>query len=594
MNRESDQARRALALHKTGDPAGAEKIYRRILKTDPGNGRVRYYLGVACLEQGKFAAGRTVLEQALQRDPENSDILFSLGRALEKVGDRDAALRNLEAARDLAPERADVWAAIGGVLQQQHRLQEAITVYTHALELQPDDWQVYANAAIVQIGLGNLEEGAAMLRRLANDRQHPKVLLNLALAEQELGNFDAADRVFDKLLALDPNDIDAVAGRALNLRQLGQSSRAWELLQDLDDKSFRRSLPVLAFAKIAPVHDDETQRLTKRARDYIKALLGSPTIATPDQVQLNFARGHLDDRLGDFDAAFDAISAGSALAPVTYDRVATERRFQNLRTFFTEPGFAGLARSTIRSERPVFIVGMPRSGTSLVEQILDSHPEAAGAGELQEVWSIEKEIGAADRPDRLAEVGVEALNTFAERYLHLLHRVDATAARVSDKMPANFERLGLIALLFPDARVLHCVRDPLDTCLSSYFQDFRFRNAYSFSLENLGHYYAQYAALMRHWHAVLPIQMLDIRYEYLVEHPTETISEMLGFCGLDWDERCLAFHENPRIVATASADQVRRPLYTNSVGRAAHYRYRLEPLVQALQAQGVNLAKPTD
>ncbi len=168
-----------------------------------------------------------------------------------------------------------------------------------------------------------------------------------------------------------------------------------------------------------------------------------------------------------------------------------------------------------------------------------------------------------------------------------LDQVDSNAARVSDKLPANVERLGLIALLFPGARILHCRRDPLDTCLSCFFQDFRFRNAYSFSLEHLGHYYGQYAALMRHWHDVLTIPILDIRYESLVECPRDTIAGMLEFCGLDWDERCLAFHENPRVVATASVDQVRRPLYADSIGRAAPYRHRLAPLIEALRAHGI-------
>lgn len=591
MSRQSDQARRALALQKTGDHAGAGKIYRRILKADPGNGRARYLLGVAYLQQRKFAAGRTVLEQALRSDRENPDILFSLGRALQEMGDRDKALRHLEAARNVAPDRADVWAAIGDVLHQQYRLREALTVYARALELQPDDWRVFANAAIVQISLGNLEEGAAMLRRLANDRPHPKVLLNLAQAEQGLGNYEEAGRIFEELAALDPNNVEIQAGRAMHLQTTGQSARAWDVVRELDAASFKSSLPVLAFAKIAPAHDDETQNLTQRACEYIERLVGDPAVAAHDQSLLNYALGHLYDRLGRTDAAFDAISAGSALAPVAYERAATERRFQNLRSFFTETGFADLARSTIRSERPVFIVGMPRSGTSLVEQILDTHPDAAGGGELTEIWSIEKEIGAGEAPRRLAEVGSEDLDPFAKRYLRRLDQIDGQAARVSDKMPANFARLGLIALLFPGARVLHCVRDPLDTCLSCYFEDFRFRNTYSFSLENLGHYYGQYLALMRHWRAVLPIPMLDIRYESLVEQPSETIAEMLEFCGLDWDGRCLAFHENPRIVNTASSEQVRRPLYASSIGRAAQYRHRLEPLVRTLQAHGVETAR---
>lgn len=360
-------------------------------------------------------------------------------------------------------------------------------------------------------------------------------------------------------------------------------------MQGLDDASFQRIIPALAFAKNVPAHDDEAQRLTHRACGYIQALLADPKTSAHDQALLHFTLGHLRDRLGDFDGAFDAVSAGNALSPVTYDPAAAERRFENLRDFFTDERLAGLARSTVRSERPVFIVGVPRSGTTLVEQILDSHSDAAGAGELVDIQSIEKKIGAGEAPRRLAELRAEDLDPHAARYLAVLDELDADAVRVTDKLPSNFERLGLIALLFPDARVVHCVRDPLDTCLSCFFQDFRFRNAYSFSLPHLAHYYAQYTALMHRWRDVLPMPMLDVRYETLVENPAETIAELLEFCGLDWDDRCLAFHENPRVVATSSVDQVRRPIYTNSIGRAAHYSNHLKPLVQALQANGIRL-----
>ena len=589
MTSPADQARRALALRKAGNPAGAEKIYRRLLKAGPANGQIRYLLGIARLEQGKFASGCTVLEQALRDDPKNSDILFSLGRALQELGDRDKALRHLEAARDLVPDRADIWAAIGDVLQQKSRPHEAIAAYARALELQPDDWRVFANSAIVHMSVGNLEEGASMLRRAAGDRRHPKVLLNLALAEEALGNYAAATHIFDELSVIEPDNVDAKASQASHLQTIGKIDRAWKLIQELDLRSFQQSLPVLAFAKIAPEHDDDAQLLTKRACKYIEDLLANSAIATHDRALLNFALGQLGDRLGQFDMAFDAISVGCELSPATYDPVATERRFQGLRDFFTDERFAELARSTVRSERPVFIVGVPRSGTSLVEQILDSHPDVAGAGELVEIQSIERELGVGEAPQRLAETRSEDLDPFAERYMHLLDQFDAAAVRFTDKLPANFERLGLIALLFPGARVIHCMRDPLDTCLSCYFQNFRFRNAYSFSLEHLGHYYAQYVTLMQHWHAVLPLPMLDVRYESLVEHPSETIAGMLEFCGLEWDDRCVAFHDNPRIVATVSADQVRRPLYASSVGRAAHYSHRLKPLVHALQVQGVDL-----
>jgi hypothetical protein len=243
----------------------------------------------------------------------------------------------------------------------------------------------------------------------------------------------------------------------------------------------------------------------------------------------------------------------------------------------------------VSSELPVFIVGMPRSGTSLVEQILASHPSVMGAGELRDIGRCAERLktrlnSTEDYPACLVELDQETASELAEQYLERLKSICTDEIRVTDKMPGNFLRLGLVAMLLPGARVIHCRRHPLDVCLSCYFQDFIRRSglSYAFDLQNLGEYHTQYAKLMEHWRHVLPLRLLEVDYEQLVDEPEKMSRHLVEFCGLPWDPACLEYHKTQRNVWTASSWQVRQPIYTQSVGRWKHYETYLQPLKNAL------------
>jgi len=249
-----------------------------------------------------------------------------------------------------------------------------------------------------------------------------------------------------------------------------------------------------------------------------------------------------------------------------------------------------MPRASVRSDRPVFIVGMPRSGTSLIEQILASHPQVFGAGELTDIvrlpLSLHTMLGTERKyPQCLSLLTQDRIDTFAQHYLDKLASLSPDASRVIDKMPGNFMHLGFIELLFPDARIIHCMRDPLDTCLSCYFQDFSRSHPYSYDLENLGAFYNEYRKIMQHWRSVLSIPMYEIQYEELVADQEMKSRELVEFCGLEWDERCLNFHETKRYVGTASYDQVRQPMYKKSAGRWKNYENRIDVLKKSLKYQ---------
>jgi hypothetical protein len=258
--------------------------------------------------------------------------------------------------------------------------------------------------------------------------------------------------------------------------------------------------------------------------------------------------------------------------------------------FFSAERLAERPRGGNESKLPVFIVGMPRSGTSLVEQILSCHRDVYAAGELRNIRKLtvslvpnfDKRNDEADAPVRLDQ---PLLSAAAERYLDQLRKTAGDAIRVTNKMPYNFLYLGLIALMFPRARIIHCVRDPIDTCLSWYFQNFERGNFSSFDLRHAGLYYRQYERLMAHWGEVLDLPIMEVRYEEHVGAPEKVCRDMLDFLELDWDPACLRFHESSRFTRTASRDQVREPIYTSSAGRWRNYEPHLGPLIEALELE---------
>jgi tetratricopeptide (TPR) repeat protein len=295
--------------------------------------------------------------------------------------------------------------------------------------------------------------------------------------------------------------------------------------------------------------------------------------------------GKLYDSDKNYEPAFRHYRTANDLDPEKFDIDKNGQVFGTLIKFFSHETQSKRPRASNRSRLPVFIVGMPRSGTTLTEQILASHPLVHGAGELLKMDQIKKSLGAltgtpwpqyADRLDR------KTLDKVAQEHLEWLGGLAKGKARVTDKMPHNFLSLGLIDLLFPEARIIHCQRDPMDNCLSIYFQHFNSEHAYANNLEHLGIYYRQYEQVMAHWRKAVRLPILDVRYEQMVAEPEQSARRLVEFCGLEWDDRCLRFYESGRVVATPSYDQVRQPIYRKSVARWKRYEKHLEPLKRSL------------
>jgi tetratricopeptide (TPR) repeat protein len=406
--------------------------------------------------------------------------------------------------------------------------------------------------------------------------------LGLVTVYRSQGRYVEALNCVERLIDAKPQHVEGIAAKALLLERLGQVERAQEALQPLLDRDVDHVQLALAFVPVA--------RHAKRGAEAIGRLerqLEKPDLPGELRRDVHYALGKLYDDAQAYDRAFEHYLAANQLNPDPYDEPYHQEIFQALTKIYSKESVKLRPRASNRSKLPIFIVGMPRSGTSLVEQILASHRHVYGAGELNFIPEIgdtlQRMLGVEMTYPYYADMlSRRVLDQVAEIHLSTLAKLGPGAVRVTDKMPHNFRWLGLIDQLFPGARVIHCMRDPMDNCLSIYFQKFNMHHAYSSDLGALGRYYRRYQALMEHWRQVLRIPMLDLRYEDLISDQEAMTRRLIEFCGLDWDQGCLHFHESGRIVTTPSYDQVRQPIYRKSIARWRHYDAHLEPLRLAL------------
>lgn len=478
--------------------------------------------------------------------------LLQLGRKEFETEQFQASRTDLEAAYALAADDPDILAAYGQTLSRMAYHDEARDILVRAHRIAPD------TAAI---------------------------LCQLGWACYRASDTHTAIEHFSTLLAMKPQDVDAHIGMANCHSDLGDSKTArdwYERTLELDP-DHAGALRELANLKVLTCDDERFARLERLAQ--------APDAALSRRRVLNMALGEVYRAQGDPERAFAHYDLGNALKDVTFDIDTYRRYIDRIIQHFDSDHFARFSGAGDSSETPVFIVGMPRSGTSLVEQILASHPAVYGAGELEDMVrladsladSLDDDVGSeAAFPECVARLTPAVAAKLAGEQLARLQALAPEASRITDKMPGNFLLLGLIATLFPGAKIIHCQRDPLDVCLSIYFGEFAGYHGYAYNLENLGHYYREYERIMAHWNKVLPLGILDVRYEDVVDDVESMARRLLDHCGLPWDARCLEFHKTERSVHTRSKAQVRQPIYKSSRGRWRPYAPWLSPLADAL------------
>jgi tetratricopeptide (TPR) repeat protein len=471
----------------------------------------------------------------------------------------------------------------------------AAAIYKKLTKLRPNDPQLLTLLGECLTARGQIEEARTALTKASRLKPNdPAILYDLAMTYRREGRFDQAHQYLDKALRLKPDDPTITSAKAACYYIAGDIDAANATLAPLLDKGQRHISLVLGFARICHRLAGGGAGGGGREADGIALLrecLTQDGIPQGLRVDALFFLGDLHDRLGQYDEAFAAYAEGNRLAGIRFSPETFSESVDDLiQRTWTAPRMKEFPRSKVKppeSEIPVFILGMPRSGTSLVEQILASHPQVYGAGELNDIPKLVHEwqgavSGALALMTDLEPLTQESVDREAREYLGRIKRLAPRAKRITNKMPHNFLHVGLISLLFPQAKVIHCVRDPMDTCLSCYFQNFGGHIPYAYDLSHAGLFYRDYQRIMRHWREVLDIPIMDVGYEDLVANQEAISRRMVEFIGLEWNDACLRFHENKRVVLTMSNDQVRRPMYSSSVGRWRKYKKHLGPLKEAL------------
>jgi tetratricopeptide (TPR) repeat protein len=395
-----------------------------------------------------------------------------------------------------------------------------------------------------------------------------------------MGEFEPALAAYNRAATLPgPAQMDAIANRGALFMEFGRKDEAVKALEEAA-KTFPNA-PGILFSQT------DLRRLV--AGDpliaQMQALLAREGISLADRATLHFGLGKAFLDIGDSEQAFDHYNEGNRLKRSTfaYDADANERWMASIAEVFSPALLAAKADMGARSDLPVFVVGMPRSGTTLVEQILASHPMIHGAGELKRLQTLVD--GIAGFPVSVPNMTAEQLRGLGDAYLGFVKPLAAGRRHVVDKMPSNFLHAGLIRLVLPDARIIHCRRDPVDTCLSCYTKLFAGEQAFTYNQTELGRFHRAYLRLMAHWRASLPAShFLEVDYEAVVEDVEREARRMLDFLGLPWNDTVLRFHETQRPVRTASVNQVRQPIYRTSAGRWRKHEAYLQRLLAALNA----------
>lgn len=541
-------------LMEQGDHEQAEVHCREAVLLNPDAPENHSNLGNVARARGRLIEARACYAEALRLNPDLALTHRNMGQALEEEGKLNEAVLWYRQAVDLDPSSALAQKFLAGVLEEQENFAEAAVHYEQAVELEPDVAETHNGLGWVLHELGHFPKAVQHYQialRLKAD--FPAAQCNLAYAFEELGQFAEAERMFREAIERHPTNTGPHAQLACMLRG----------------------------------------RLPEADRERIVRLLANADLRDQERMSLHFALAYVEDGRGAYEQAAAHLAKANSLALTIHERRGQQydpgqhvRFVDALLADFTPAFFERTAGWGLDTERPVFIVGLPRSGTTLTEQFLAGHSRVFGAGELRLArddfnslaGTLPAESGTFEPLGRLDR---ESVRRVAERHLRELTALDAAADRLVDKMPDNYLHLGLLAMLFPRAKFIHCRRDLRDVAASCWLTNFR-HIRWANNFDHLATRFEEHERVMAHWRRVLPVQMLEVHYEETVADVENVVRRLLDWCNLEWDPACLAFHEGKRPIRTASITQVRQPLYRRSVGRWKHYEQALEPLLARL------------
>ena len=557
----------------------AEAASRHAIELRPGYAEAHSNLAVALEVQGRLKEAQESALKAIELTPDYTEAHINLGNIKMRMGDVPGAIEAYKGAVKLAPDNSMARANLGAALREAGDWNAAEAECRRAIELSPEFPEAHNSLGNLLIAREDWEGAkAAFLAALECRAGFLEARLNLAGVAFKAGELEGAESQYREILETHDGLAEAHAGLGVVLLAAGRLEDAVE--------GFREAV------KIKPALGQAQYNLAAAGKDMseeeiaeIGELLSNENLPEADQIRLHFAQGEINDQKENREAAFADFEAGNRLqkerlarADRIFDADAFDKRVDEIISVYGAELLGRRKGGGDPTEQPVFIVGMPRSGTTLIEQVAASHPDVAGKGEMDLIRVL-----AGDDGD-LAGAKEKVLTEKAADYLARIRSGAEDALRITDKTPFNFLYLGQIQLLFPGARVVHCRRDPLDTGLSCFRQYFTDPHAWACDLGDIGRFQRTCGRLMEHWGDVLSLPVLKVDYEDMVADQEKTSRRLIEFLGLDWDPACLDFHKSGRTVLTASNWQVRKPLYKTAVGRAGAYEKFLGPLKEGIGA----------
>lgn len=574
-----------LIYKSLNEPDKAITHFHRAIQLDPQLAEAYYNCGITMLDTGDEQAN-SYLDKALLIKPDYPEANNARGLQSFKNDQVTQAIDYFNKAISSKMDYSEAYCNLGNALMKQQEFKSAEAMYRKAIEYAPDFASAYNNLGNALLDQDDYrqhrtEAEQCYLKAIELSPELDDTYKNLAVYFQGEGKQEKALHYFRLYNERVPDNEVVIAGMASVHERSGEYHEAKALLEPFINNNDVSADIVLAYAKIARYfkHEDEAIQALIKIED--------GNISDKLVIEKYFALGKLNESKGDADVTFNYYMQANKLDDEGYDFEKDQKMFDNLKSYFTRDKVQNLQHSDNDSRLPIFIVGMPRSGTSLAEQVLASHPDVYGAGELENMHDIVHKLASElkpknDYPTCLDSMDVDYANNTANEHVATLQEISLQSKFIVDKMPHNFLSLGVIDLLFPKATVIQCKRSSVDTCLSIYFQHFNKHHSYSSSLKGLGQYYNLYADMMEHWKKTLDINIIDLEYERVIASPEEEMRNLLEQCGIDWNPACLKFHENKRTVMTPSYDQVRQPIYTSSVAKWKKYEHHLGDLIEAL------------
>lgn len=552
----------------------AEQIYRQVTSICPTHAVAHCNLAISLISLNRYEEAITSLKYALAFEPEYLDALNHLTYALFETNKLIEAERIAKKAYSIDKENSEIQLNLAEIMFSLDRFEEARIVFDEALANNPDDPQLLLRFSIVLERLNRMDEAIDIIKRVISKSQDSaQAWCRMANIYYMANDMDKALESTNKSLEIDPNFALSLAVKSEILQSKGQMKEAEEWARKAIQANPDMPLPYFTLSKIKKFEKGDPdlkqmEAINQNAQAHI----------TDQQITLNFSLFKAYEDLKEYDKAFEFLRAGNDLkySSLYFDKSIMARSLDTIKRGWTPEIVQQYQNKGSQDQTPIFILGMARSGTTLTEQIIASHPDVYGAGELTFMNQIETKLGMIT-PETCQKIGDHYVQN-----IRAINDESKSAKFITDKMPGNYSKIGLILSALPNAKIIHCKRNPIDNCLSCYKQLFAIGHAWTYNFDMLAQQYEMYMNIMAHWRELYPDRFLEINYEDTVEDFENQARLLIDYVGLTWNDACLTPHKSKRAIATASKGQVRQPIYKTSVESWRRYEEHLEPLMTGL------------